>query len=318
MDDPFEEAPEYFLCAISQDVMLDPVCTCIGTTYERKKISSWLENHDTDPATTRVLRSKTLIPNIALRQAIEAWKTKPEGKDRDRFPRHRDRSPRHVPLVSFWDLDWVILAEKELKSEYARFKEVYVIMRQMFHRIQQEWKNLPGWASHIFVILYGLLVSRLRFRILLFGTAAAFLGHGARTLYDRALITRERFQHTLNRIRGRIQRSLEFLHQHRYPFYFFVGVAICYLGKFVLRMCYHWTGLVGTIVFFSWAFISSGNGSNALQLEDKILVWSGYESVLVSFCFRCVMCFFLKILCVCVCVIVRVYVIYYIYIYVYV
>eukprot|EP00961_Rhodomonas_salina_P062742 842350-Rhodomonas_salina.1 len=62
-----------FVCPITTDVMRDPVMAADGLTYEREKIESWLELHDTSPATGMVLPTKNLIANIALRQAIEEW-----------------------------------------------------------------------------------------------------------------------------------------------------------------------------------------------------------------------------------------------------
>lgn len=62
-----------FFCPITGDIMLDPVTTADGLTYERAAIQTWLERSDTSPAAGARLPSKTLTPNIALRQAIEEW-----------------------------------------------------------------------------------------------------------------------------------------------------------------------------------------------------------------------------------------------------
>ena len=62
-----------FFCPITGDIMRDPVTTADGQTYDRAAIQTWLERSDTSPAAGARLPSKTLTPNIALRQAIEEW-----------------------------------------------------------------------------------------------------------------------------------------------------------------------------------------------------------------------------------------------------
>ena len=59
-------------CPITCEVMLDPVCTAIGSTYERTAIMEWLRTHSTDPATNTVLTSKRLVPNTTLRTLARA------------------------------------------------------------------------------------------------------------------------------------------------------------------------------------------------------------------------------------------------------
>jgi len=54
--------------------MRDPVETAAdGQTYKRAAIERWLERSDTSPVNGAKLPSKTLVPNIALRQAVEEW-----------------------------------------------------------------------------------------------------------------------------------------------------------------------------------------------------------------------------------------------------
>ena len=63
--------PSSFFCAISHSVMRDPVVCADGMTYERAYIESWLLAHDTSPLTNQPLAHKLLVPNIALKQAID-------------------------------------------------------------------------------------------------------------------------------------------------------------------------------------------------------------------------------------------------------
>ena len=68
------EPPDSFFCPISYELMRDPVVTADGHTYEREQIAIWFaQGHDTSPRTNAVLEHVNVVPNTALRQAIEAW-----------------------------------------------------------------------------------------------------------------------------------------------------------------------------------------------------------------------------------------------------
>ena len=65
--------PRSFCCPLSQQLMVDPVATTEGITYERRNIVEYLKTHNEDPVTRRLLRDKSLRENRALRDTIEAW-----------------------------------------------------------------------------------------------------------------------------------------------------------------------------------------------------------------------------------------------------
>lgn len=68
-------APDYLIdSAFSCEIMEDPVIASDGITYNRREIEEWFKNHDTSPKTGEILKSKGLIPNISIRNAIEEWK----------------------------------------------------------------------------------------------------------------------------------------------------------------------------------------------------------------------------------------------------
>jgi hypothetical protein len=70
-----------FTCPISQDIMNDPVICSDGQTYERSAIQPWFDRgNNTSPITNVPLANRNLIPNIALRQAIEAHRKLFEAK----------------------------------------------------------------------------------------------------------------------------------------------------------------------------------------------------------------------------------------------
>ncbi|KAJ5069299.1 regulator of chromosome condensation [Anaeramoeba ignava] len=64
--------PDEFLCAITFEIMKDPVFCSDGFTYERFAIESWLSENSTSPMTGQELASKELIPNHSLREQIRA------------------------------------------------------------------------------------------------------------------------------------------------------------------------------------------------------------------------------------------------------
>ena len=66
--------PHSFLCPITCDVKDRPVVAADGHSYELEAITRWLESHTTSPLTNATLHTTVLIPNVALRSAIEEWR----------------------------------------------------------------------------------------------------------------------------------------------------------------------------------------------------------------------------------------------------
>lgn len=65
-----------YLCPISMCVMDDPVMLAeTGVTYERREITAWFaEGKNTCPCTGVRVMSQQLVPNRALKAAIDRWK----------------------------------------------------------------------------------------------------------------------------------------------------------------------------------------------------------------------------------------------------
>ena len=59
--------PEELTCPLTFELMVDPVVTADGQTYERAAIAQWLAAHDTSPLTGEVLAHKALTPNVMAR-----------------------------------------------------------------------------------------------------------------------------------------------------------------------------------------------------------------------------------------------------------
>ena len=68
------DVPEAFLCGISYCLMTDPVITPSGHSYDRASITRHLkEGGPFNPMTRAPLSAAQLVPNIALREAIEQF-----------------------------------------------------------------------------------------------------------------------------------------------------------------------------------------------------------------------------------------------------
>ncbi|OMP00409.1 hypothetical protein COLO4_12718 [Corchorus olitorius] len=72
-DEDNREPPSYFLCPILQEVMSDPHVAADGHTYELTALQEWLARHNTSPLTNLRLEHQDLVPNYALRSAIQEW-----------------------------------------------------------------------------------------------------------------------------------------------------------------------------------------------------------------------------------------------------
>ncbi|KAK1933642.1 E3 ubiquitin-protein ligase CHIP [Phytophthora citrophthora] len=68
------EVPDYFMCPISMEVMLDPVTTPNGVSYERRCLEEHLRHNGAiDPLTRKRLTLDMLRPNTSLKAAIQDY-----------------------------------------------------------------------------------------------------------------------------------------------------------------------------------------------------------------------------------------------------
>ena len=65
--------PDAFLCPLTLDLMMDPVVTSDGQTYERRSIEQWLAQSSTSPLTGHPLPHLGLAPNVVLRGLIRDY-----------------------------------------------------------------------------------------------------------------------------------------------------------------------------------------------------------------------------------------------------
>jgi len=71
--EPNKNIPESFFCELSHQVMKDPVLDRDGHTYERSIITEHIQKNGSSPITFQPLSLNDLIPNLALRRAIEEY-----------------------------------------------------------------------------------------------------------------------------------------------------------------------------------------------------------------------------------------------------
>lgn len=64
-----EHIPDHYICKITMEIMLEPVITPSGISYEREAIETYLRKNATDPVTREACTINDLRPNIALREA---------------------------------------------------------------------------------------------------------------------------------------------------------------------------------------------------------------------------------------------------------
>ena len=71
---PVVEIPQEYTCPITQELMVDPVISRYGQSYERKAIIEWLASGTHDcPLTRQPLSLANLVTNHRLRAQIEGW-----------------------------------------------------------------------------------------------------------------------------------------------------------------------------------------------------------------------------------------------------
>lgn len=66
----FSKDTEFLQCPISKNIMIEPVSTVNGHTYEKYYIEKWLHDKNTEPLSGETLQSKVLIPNKILASMI--------------------------------------------------------------------------------------------------------------------------------------------------------------------------------------------------------------------------------------------------------
>ncbi|XP_072992321.1 E3 ubiquitin-protein ligase CHIP-like isoform X2 [Typha latifolia] len=73
-DDIPKEVPDHLCCKITLDIFRDPVITPTGVTYERSVLLDHLQKVGKfDPITREPLAPHQLVPNLAIKEAVQAF-----------------------------------------------------------------------------------------------------------------------------------------------------------------------------------------------------------------------------------------------------
>uniref|UniRef100_A0A0D3G2A1 U-box domain-containing protein n=1 Tax=Oryza barthii TaxID=65489 RepID=A0A0D3G2A1_9ORYZ len=74
IDDTPTDVPDYLCCQITFEIFRDPVITPSGITYERSIILEHLcKVGNFDPVTREPLKEHQLVPNLAIKEAVQAY-----------------------------------------------------------------------------------------------------------------------------------------------------------------------------------------------------------------------------------------------------
>lgn len=65
--------PNEYLCPITHEIMIDPVCVSDGFTYERKAIEEWLTKKQTSPIINSSIEGTQIYPNKILKMLIDRY-----------------------------------------------------------------------------------------------------------------------------------------------------------------------------------------------------------------------------------------------------
>ncbi|CAK7324234.1 unnamed protein product [Dovyalis caffra] len=122
------EPLQSFCCPITQDVMVDPVETSSGKTFERSAIEKWFaEGHNSCPLTMTTLDTSFLRPNRTLLRSIEEW------RDRNNLitivsikPKLQSNEDQEV-LQSLGKLQ-DLLTEREMHQEWATLEDYILVL----------------------------------------------------------------------------------------------------------------------------------------------------------------------------------------------
>ena len=67
--------PDHMMCPLTMELIVDPMIDpTTGITYDGGAIRAWLARKQESPTSGQVLTADRLVPNLALRNAIEEWR----------------------------------------------------------------------------------------------------------------------------------------------------------------------------------------------------------------------------------------------------
>ena len=64
---------EEITCPISRNIMIEPVITPYGTSYDKQSLSIYLQTNDIDPITKKHLTEDMIVDNYVLKEKIHSY-----------------------------------------------------------------------------------------------------------------------------------------------------------------------------------------------------------------------------------------------------
>jgi len=92
--------PDEFICPITLEVMVNPLSTRTGRSFERAAILDWISEGGKCPLTREDMRPSDLIPNHFLAAKIKKWRKEYSIKD----PSEEDQKATDIKFVGFLDV----------------------------------------------------------------------------------------------------------------------------------------------------------------------------------------------------------------------
>eukprot|EP00440_Ansanella_granifera_P034380 gb/GFBE01037298.1/.p1 GENE.gb/GFBE01037298.1/~~gb/GFBE01037298.1/.p1 ORF type:complete len:337 (+),score=67.85 gb/GFBE01037298.1/:1-1011(+) len=167
LDEELLPIPHGLLCCICRELFQDPVATVDGHSYCRKCIKQWFDMHDTNlaefygceanfapfsqkmapvliaPMTSLPLPARSLQPNVALRQAVEAYReSRPAAMLRERERRDMKRifdemQARHEFILSEDAKTEVVQEMSRLRCRVLELEEQLCRANVLLGRVKQ-------------------------------------------------------------------------------------------------------------------------------------------------------------------------------------
>lgn len=141
------EPLQSFYCPITGDVMVDPVETTSGQTFERSAIEKWFaEGHKQCPLTFITLDTSILRPNKTLKQSIEEWKDR-NTMIRIASMREKIQSGDKVEVLRCLQTLQDLCEQKDQHKEWVILENYIPVLIQILSEKNRDIKN------HVLVIL---------------------------------------------------------------------------------------------------------------------------------------------------------------------
>lgn len=117
MDEQPVEPPQEFVCALTMDVMTDPVVSRYGQNFERTAILQWLaRGNATCPMTRQPLKVSDLVSNHQLRARIRRWQIENQEDitDNETSDDSLDICPLYFGFITIPECDRLIRPEDDI------------------------------------------------------------------------------------------------------------------------------------------------------------------------------------------------------------